>query len=150
MIQKHAHTNTYIHITATNIKVEPIGAKAPPGPPPPGMANWEPRPPPRPKAPPRAVFAQGLAHATASGTQVANSASMPGSASSSMETTHRPTPPDASGAEALPAMSFGVQAAEIADSTSSSVSDIVMAELSVLDRLGGRSTQDGFRKRARA
>ena len=32
----------------------------------------------------------------------------------------------------------------------SSVSDIVMAELSVLDRLGCRSTRDEFRKRARA
>ena len=30
---------------------------------------------------------------------------MPGSASSSMEATHRPTPPDASGVEALPATS---------------------------------------------
>jgi gamma-glutamylcyclotransferase (GGCT)/AIG2-like uncharacterized protein YtfP len=46
--------------------------------------------------------------------------------------------------------SVGVQTAEIADSTSSSVSDIVMAELSVLDRLGCRSTRDEFRKRARA
>ena len=46
--------------------------------------------------------------------------------------------------------SLGAPAAEIADSTSSSVSDIVVAELSVLDRLGCRSAKDGFRKRARA